>query len=70
MNTKVSEMTEHEIEESLIDLMDECYETVQVAGMTFTAATILKNCDETAWRIMLGEHEDYLLEREKEEEDE
>lgn len=67
---KVSEMTDREIEESLAELLDELYEPFKMGGeLTFSPSDIVKSCDPIAWRMMVNEHEDYLLEREEEEQE-
>lgn len=45
-------ISENEAESAFDDMLDDCYEVVNVAGMTFTVATILKNTDPIAYREM------------------
>ena len=54
------------------DYLDECYESVYVAGQTFQVSDILKNCDPVAWRCGMGDRESELqaeLEQQLENED-
>lgn len=44
-------------ESEYCDYIDECYETVQVAGITFDASKVLQECDPVAFRCGLGDYE-------------
>lgn len=44
--------------EQLDELLDECYEPMQIGGLTFYASDILYNCDPIAYRITASEMED------------
>lgn len=70
MNTELNKelnMTESEIEESLVQLLDEIYEPFKMGELTFYPSDILKSCDPIAWRMAVSEHEDYLAEKLEEE---
>ena len=60
-------MTDYEIEEAYVDMLNECYEPVKIGYAEFYASDILKNCDPIAYRIGLSEYiEEYLNEQEDE----
>ena len=44
-------------ESEYADYLDECYPTVEVAGLTFDASRIIQECDPTAFRCGLGDYE-------------
>lgn len=44
-------------ESEYCDYIDECYEAVQVAGITFDASKVLQECDPVAFRCGLGDYE-------------
>lgn len=60
-------MSDYEIEEQYVEMLDDAYGVVKIGEMTFWASQILKNCDPIAYRIGLSEYEDYLEEEENEE---
>jgi len=44
-------------EDEFSDFLDEIYEPVDVAGMTFNVSTILKECDPIAFRCAMSDQE-------------
>lgn len=59
-------MTDYEIEEAYVEMLNECYEPVKIGYSEFYASDILKNCDPVAYRIGLSEYiEEYLNEQEE-----
>ena len=44
-------------EEEFNDFLDDCYESVTVAGMEFYASDILKSCDPVAYRCMKSDYD-------------
>jgi len=54
-------MTEHELEESYDDMLDDAYGTVDVAGMTYDTSRLLKNADPIAYRVGMADFADSLL---------
>jgi hypothetical protein len=44
-------------ESEYADYIDECYPTVEVAGLTFNASRIIQECDPVAFRCGLGDYE-------------
>lgn len=39
------------------DYLDECYDEVNICGMTYSASTALKRCDPTAYRCFKSDYE-------------
>lgn len=50
------------------DLLNECYEPVQVAGLTFDVSEVIFNCDPIAYRVGLADFESDLIAQQEEEE--
>ena len=44
-------------EEEFNDFLDDCYESVTIAGMEFYASDVLKSCDPVAYRCAKLDHE-------------
>jgi hypothetical protein len=42
------------------DMLDECYPTYEINGMTYYASDILKECDPIAYRVGFSEYADSL----------
>jgi hypothetical protein len=53
-----------DMEEMFDEMLDDCYEPMQIGSGTFYPSQILKNCDPIAYQIGLSEYEDSLEERE------
>jgi hypothetical protein len=47
------------IEERFKEMLDECYPTYEIAGVTLYPSQILEACDPVAYRIALSEYEDF-----------
>jgi hypothetical protein len=45
-----------ERDEMFDEMLDECYHTVKIAGITFFASDILFECDPIAYRVALSDY--------------
>ena len=44
-----------EAEEAVVDLIDEIYGNVSIAGLEYAASHALRSVDPTAWRVLLAD---------------
>lgn len=49
-------MFAYDAEQSYMEMLDECYPQVTIAGSTFCASTVLKDCDPVGFGIGLDEY--------------
>lgn len=42
-------------EQKVLDMLDECYDTVKIGGLTFSPSQIIKECDPVALRCMVSD---------------
>lgn len=60
ITSKQSEIDNFEyecLESEFDEMLDDCYETYKLSGMTFYPSDILKSCDPIAYRISKSEYE-------------
>jgi hypothetical protein len=50
-------MNDYELEKEFSEMLDECYPTVEIGGITFYPSTIVKECDPIAYRVWLSDWE-------------
>ena len=55
-------ISEYDLEQMYSDMLDDCYGTVEVAGITFDASSVLKECDPIAYRVGMNDYADSLME--------
>ena len=65
VKTEVKWINIYEAEESLDELLDECYEPFLFGGVEYMPSTILKEVDPIHYDIALQEHCDYLASEDK-----
>lgn len=53
-------LTDYELEQRYDQMLDECYPEVQIGWGTYSASTILKECDPIAYRVGLSDYESDL----------
>lgn len=57
-------LSDDDLREQYDDMLDEVYGEVKLGNLTFSPSRIIRELDETAYRIGLYEYEDSLLEDE------
>ena len=63
-------LSDYEIEEQYVEMLNECYPTFKIGYSEFYASDVLKNCDPIMYRIGLSEYiEEYLNEEADDEEE-
>jgi hypothetical protein len=56
----MARMSEREIEEAYVSMLDECYPPVKIGYAEFNASRILKECDPVMYEQGLLDYEDSL----------
>tara|TARA_R100000656_G_C3891217_1_gene116623 strand:- start:36 stop:248 length:213 start_codon:yes stop_codon:yes gene_type:complete len=57
-------LSDDDLREQYEEMLDEVYGEVKFGNLTFSPSSIIRELDETAYRIGLSEYEDSLLEDE------
>jgi hypothetical protein len=60
MDTK-TQITRYELEEQFKNMLDECYEPIQLLGSEYPVSQVLRETDPIAYRCALAEYEDYAV---------
>jgi hypothetical protein len=48
---------QQDLENEFNEMLDECYPTVEIGGITFYPSQIVKDCDPIAYRVWLSDWE-------------
>lgn len=60
--SELEDATRNYVIDNYDDILDECYPTTEIGGISFTASQILKNCDPIAYRCGISDESSALLE--------
>lgn len=58
-------LSDDDLREQYEEMLDEIYPEIKIGTLTFSPSRVLRELDETAYRIGLSEYEDSLLEDEE-----
>ncbi len=48
-------------EDSVEEMMNECWESITICGVCFTPGEIVKNCDPDLWQCVVSKEKDYRI---------
>lgn len=61
-NSELEDAVSNHVIDSYDDILDDCYPSTEICGISFAASQILKNCDPIAYRCGISDETSALLE--------
>lgn len=55
-------ITEYDLEDMYKDMLDDCYGTVEIAGVTYDTSRVLKDTDPIAYQVGMSDYASSLME--------